>query len=151
MPNQQCIYQQWSIRGAWYRLSDALCIVAGLAIAVRDGLTTTTEHYVIAAAVAIIVYCLLGEIGDMFRSWRGVSAHREVVGTLLCWGSSAAILLALGFVTKHTAEFSRIAMSTWFSRHSRADCRLPHCNTMGSAFFALFGLQCPTVRHRRRQ
>ncbi len=114
MSDKRRIYQQWSIRGAWYRLSDALCIVAGLVIAVQRGLTTSIEHYVIVAAVAIIVYYLLAEIGDMYRSWRGVSAHREAVGTLLSWGAASVILLALGFATKRTAEFSRISMSTWF-------------------------------------
>ena len=57
-----------------------------LAITVRHRLTTNLDHYVIAAAVAIIVYGLLAELGDMYRSWRGVSAHREAVGTLIVLG-----------------------------------------------------------------
>jgi putative colanic acid biosysnthesis UDP-glucose lipid carrier transferase len=114
MSEKRHIYQQWSIRGAWYRLSDALCIVAGLLIAVRNGLSTTVDHYIIAAAVAIIVYGMLAEIGDMYRSWRGVSAHREVVRMLLCWGATWMLLLTLGFATLHTAEFSRVSTAVWF-------------------------------------
>ena len=114
MSEKRRIYQQWSIRGAWYRLSDALCIVAGLLISVHRGRTTSVDHYIIAAAVAIIVYGLVAELGDMYRSWRGVSVHREAVGTLFCWGLTCVILLALAFATKRTAEFSRIATSVWF-------------------------------------
>jgi putative colanic acid biosysnthesis UDP-glucose lipid carrier transferase len=114
MPEKRHIYQQWSIRGAWYRLSDAMGIVAGLAFAVHRGLMTSVDHYFIAAAVAIFVYGLLAEIGDMYRSWRGVSAHREVMGTLLSWGLTVAILLALGFATERTTEFSRGSILLWF-------------------------------------
>ena len=83
-------------------------------VASLHGLTTTLDHYIIAAAVAIIVYCLLAEIGGLYRSWRGVSAHREAVGVLFGWGCTLVMLLALGFVTHHTAEFSRISMLAWF-------------------------------------
>ena len=114
MSEKRRIYQQWSIRGAWYRLSDAVCIVAALVIAVHRGLSTSIEHYVIVAAVAIIVYYLLAEIGDMYRNWRGVSAHREAVGTLFSWGFTCAILLGLAFATKRSAEFSRISTVVWF-------------------------------------
>jgi putative colanic acid biosynthesis UDP-glucose lipid carrier transferase len=114
MSDTNHIYQQWSVQGFLYRLSDAFCIVAGLAVAVRHGLTTTLDHYVIAAAVAIIVYGLMAEIGDLYRSWRGVSTHREAVGVLFGWGCTLAVLLALGFVTHHTNEFSRISMLAWF-------------------------------------
>jgi putative colanic acid biosynthesis UDP-glucose lipid carrier transferase len=114
MPEKRRIYQQWSTRGAWYRLCDALCIATGLVIAGQRGLSSPIEHYVIAAAAAIILYHLLAELGGMYRSWRGVSVHREVMGTLCTWGSTCLILLALGFLTKHTAEFSRLTMLTWF-------------------------------------
>jgi putative colanic acid biosynthesis UDP-glucose lipid carrier transferase len=103
------------VQGALYRLSDALCIVAGLILAVSHGLTISMDHYVIAASVAIIVYYLLAEISGLYRSWRGVSAHREAVGVLFGWGCTLVTLLALGFVTKHTAEFSRSSMLVWFA------------------------------------
>jgi len=114
MLEQRHIKQQWSFLGVWYRLSDALCIVAALVVAVHRGLTTTIEHYMIAAAVAIFVYGMLAELGGMYRSWRGVSIHREIAGTLFNWGCALVPLLTLGFATKHTAEFSRVSMFLWF-------------------------------------
>ena len=109
---RQRIHRNWSFWGLWYRLADAICIVAGLAIcAPRDLLLT--DHYITAAAIAIIVYNLLAEVGDMYRNWRGVSRHREGVGTILCWGIAWLILLIASFVTKHTATFSRVSMVAW--------------------------------------
>jgi putative colanic acid biosysnthesis UDP-glucose lipid carrier transferase len=114
MSDKHRIHQQWSIRGVCYRLSDALSIVLGLAVvAVHRGLSTSIDHYIIAAALAIIVYGLAAEIGDMYRSWRGVSANREAMGTLLSWGATWTLLLALGFATGHATESSRAAMFTW--------------------------------------
>jgi putative colanic acid biosysnthesis UDP-glucose lipid carrier transferase len=113
MQNRQYIHQKWSARGVWYRLADAFCIAAGLTISVQRGLTTTIDHAVIAGAAAIIVYGLLAEIGDMYRNWHGVSEHREVVGTLLCWGCTWMTLLLLAFVTEVSGEFSRTSALMW--------------------------------------
>ena len=107
------IHQRWSARGVWYRLADASCIAAGLAISIQRGLTTTVDHYLVAGAAAIIVYGLLAEIGDMYRNWHGVSEHREVVGTLICWGCTWMALLLLAFVTTRSAEFSRCSAFLW--------------------------------------
>jgi len=116
MSDKHPIYQQWSIRGAWYRLSDALCIVAGLAVGLSfGGPTTTGDRYAIAAAAAIIVFGLLAEVVGMYRSWRGVSIHREAFGALVCWLGTFALLLALAFAAKHTAEFSRVSMVVWLA------------------------------------
>jgi putative colanic acid biosysnthesis UDP-glucose lipid carrier transferase len=113
MSDKRRIYQQWSIRGAWYRLSDALCITAGLAIAVSGRRTASVDRCVTAAAVAIVVYYLSAEIADMYRNWRGVSVHREIIGTLASWVPAWVILLALGSVTGRAAEFSRVSMLLW--------------------------------------
>ena len=89
------IHQQWSILGVWYRLADAICIALGLVLGMRCDLSAMSEHYVIAAAVAIIVYSLLAEMGGMYRSWRGVSAGREIVGVAASWACTVFSLLAL--------------------------------------------------------
>jgi putative colanic acid biosynthesis UDP-glucose lipid carrier transferase len=113
MPERHPIYQRWRLLGVWYRLGDALCIAAGLAIAVHR--EPAADRYPIVAAATIIVYYLLAELGNMYRSWRGVSAHREAVGTLMCWGCTLATLLVLGFLSGHTIAFSRISILTWFA------------------------------------
>jgi putative colanic acid biosysnthesis UDP-glucose lipid carrier transferase len=113
MSDRQRIHQNWSLWGVWYRIADAVAIVAGLAISVQRGLATTVDHYIIVAALAIIIYSLLAEIGDMYRNWHGVSENREAAGTAICWACVWLALLFVGFATKHTAEFSRVSSMTW--------------------------------------
>ena len=115
MPEQNRIHQNWSFLGVWYRLADAACIILGLVLSVYGRLTTTLEHYIISAAVAIIVYYLLAELSDMYRTWRGVSENREAAGAIFSWGCTVLVLLILAFITKRTAEFSRISMVLWFA------------------------------------
>jgi putative colanic acid biosynthesis UDP-glucose lipid carrier transferase len=108
------IRQYWSLQGVWYRLSDALCIAGGLWISIQRGLTAEAVMYVALAAVAMVVYYLAAEMAGMYRSWRGVSAHREAIGAIGCWTCTLMVLLLLGFLTKHTHDFSRISAVTWF-------------------------------------
>ncbi len=114
MTEQRRIYQQWSFWGLWYRLSDAMCIVAGMTVAIGRRPTTGVDRYVIAGATAIIVYYLLSETAGMYQNWRGVSTHRELVGTACCWGAAAAVLVVLGFAAGWMAEFSRTSVARWF-------------------------------------
>jgi putative colanic acid biosynthesis UDP-glucose lipid carrier transferase len=102
------------VLGVWYRLADAVCIALGLLLALRTGLSTTVEHHVIAAAVVIIVYGFIAELSGMYRSWRGVSAGREILGVLASWTCAMFTLLVLAFITKRTEEFSRASMTIWF-------------------------------------
>jgi putative colanic acid biosynthesis UDP-glucose lipid carrier transferase len=109
------IHQQWSAGGVVYRLSDAACILAALAIAAIEAQArwTTTEHYFLAGLSAIILYYLVAELSGMYRSWRGASTQREIITLLFVWGVTVFLMLAWGFISKHTQEFSRLALFTW--------------------------------------
>jgi putative colanic acid biosynthesis UDP-glucose lipid carrier transferase len=134
MPERHPIYQRWRLLGAWYRLGDALSIAVGVVIATRR--EAAADGYPLVAAAAIIVYYLLAELGNMYRNWRGVSAHREAVGTLMCWGCTLAVLLVaeaatgrfgarpgaastgwltLGLASGRAAAFSQVSIVTWFA------------------------------------
>jgi len=115
MPDRQPIYQRLPLLGAWYRIADAFCIVLGLVVSIRQTTVSLDNPYVIAGAMAIILYGMLGEIGAMYQNWHGVSEHREAVGVLICWGLTVVALLILGVVTRHTEDFSRLAMFRWFA------------------------------------
>ncbi len=110
------IHQQWSPGGVVYRTTDALCVVAGLVIASLEPQArwTNTEHYFLAGLSAIIFYYFVAELSGMYRSWRGVSTQREIFSLLFVWVFTSFLLLGWGFVTKHTEEFSRLALFTWF-------------------------------------
>jgi len=110
------IHQHWPAAGVLHRFTDALCIAATLALASQQPQArwTATEHYVLAGLSAIILYFLIAELSGMYRSWRGVSTQREMLSMLFAWSITLFLLLGLGFVTKHTQEFSRLALFTWF-------------------------------------
>jgi putative colanic acid biosysnthesis UDP-glucose lipid carrier transferase len=107
------IYQHWSFARVWYRIADASSVALGLVLALPHGCTGTAQFYTMVAAVAVIVYYLLAEIGNMYQSWRGVSAHREVLGTLICWGCAAFALLMLGLLSNSMGAFSRKSLLVW--------------------------------------
>jgi putative colanic acid biosynthesis UDP-glucose lipid carrier transferase len=111
------IHQHWPPAGILYRVTDALCIVAGLYVASLAPWArwTTTEHYMLAGLSALILYYFVAEPSGAYRSWRGVSTQREVFLLLFIWCITLFLLLAWGFMTKHTHEFSRRALFTWFS------------------------------------
>jgi putative colanic acid biosysnthesis UDP-glucose lipid carrier transferase len=109
------IHQHWPPAGVLYRMTDVASIIAGLAIASLQAQAqwTTAEHNVLAGFSAIVLYYFVAELGGMYRSWRGVSAQREIISLLFVWICTAFLLLGWGFITKHTQEFSRLALFTW--------------------------------------
>ncbi|MGW8257409.1 MAG: undecaprenyl-phosphate glucose phosphotransferase [Thermoguttaceae bacterium] len=116
MPNlPRLIKQQWSSASLLFRLTDALSIIAALALASREiqARWTKSEHYVLAGLAAIILYYFVAELSGMYRSWRGVSLQREIVGVLFAWGTAFFLLLGLGFFSKYVQEYSRLAIFTW--------------------------------------
>jgi putative colanic acid biosysnthesis UDP-glucose lipid carrier transferase len=109
------IQQQWSALGALYRALDALCVGAALWLASRHSPETPGESYLLAGAMAIVIHGLFAELSGMYRSWRGVSTGREIVAALGGWGCTMLALLALGFATGRTGEFTRHAMLIWLA------------------------------------
>ena len=137
------IHQHWPSVGVLYRATDAMCIVAGLAIGSLEAQArwTTTEHYMLAGLSAIILYYFVAELSGMYRSWRGVSTQREIYSLLFVWIFTSFLLLSLGFITKHTEEFSRLALFTWFVVSPVLMICLPAGNSVVAADIAHAGLQ----------
>ena len=101
------IHQHWSLVDALYRLTDAACIAAALALAARVTTPPPRDALLLAGSVTIILYYLAGEITGQYRNWRGASTEREVLCSLATWGYAVPVLLALGFVSGLTEGFAR--------------------------------------------
>lgn len=110
----QRIHQQFLAAGALFRLVDALCVVGGLAIAVRL-VGAADLDYTVPAAVAVAVYLLVAEVSGAYRSWRGVSAEREAICTLMTWAITFLALATVGFATGRLAGFSRSLLLGWLA------------------------------------
>lgn len=72
--------------------------------------TRVDTNYFLAVTVSIITVFLLGEIVGLYRSWRGVATYREIMAAELTWVYSTATLLVLGFFTRFSDHFPRVAL-----------------------------------------
>jgi putative colanic acid biosynthesis UDP-glucose lipid carrier transferase len=112
-PSRPRIYQAWSVRDLVYRIADAASIAAGLAIAVRWTNARPGEPYVTAAAAAIVAHYLVAEANGMYRSWRTVSAEREILCTLLTWVLTCPLLFGVGALAGYAHDFSLRLLLAW--------------------------------------
>lgn len=98
---------------ALVRVADAVLITLMLwfcSFIYQDG---WSDKVTFAAVSTIAVYYFVAESSDLYRSWRGVPFKKYVFLILLVWLPVAAILLLMGWATKTTENYSRLAMGTW--------------------------------------
>jgi putative colanic acid biosynthesis UDP-glucose lipid carrier transferase len=107
------IYQAWSLRDLVYRVADAAAIAAGLVVALRWTHTPVGETHVTAAAAAIVVHYLVAEANGMYRSWRTVSAEREILCTLVTWLLTCPPLFGVGALAGYAAHFPVRLLLAW--------------------------------------
>lgn len=96
-----------------YRLSDVMAIIIVLWVAMRIRGVSWSELYVLAAVLGSVIFYLFAQVSRAYRSWRMASFKETLGPVLISWMLTVFALLFLAYVTKHTGEFSRIAMSIW--------------------------------------
>ena len=70
-PDRRRIHAHWSWNGLVHRVSDATCIVAGLAADESLLAAGWSDRASALAAVAIVVYFLFAEVTGLYRNWHG--------------------------------------------------------------------------------
>lgn len=113
MPPSGTLREQSSSTVAISRIFDVLCIVGCLAIAAFRHDQSWTTPYVVAAVVAVGAYLLVSEFNGLYRQPNRNSWAREIRQILANWVAVLAGLMALAFVTKTSADFSRVIIATW--------------------------------------
>ncbi len=103
-----------SLIDAWLRLGDAACIALSLAIA-TPLLPIDQVRLLAAGAVAIVTYFVVGEVTNLYRSWRGVSAEREAACVAATWAIAVVLLLSFAFLTRYTDLAGRKGFCLWFA------------------------------------
>ncbi len=112
-PKSPYIQRERSTVDTLFRVSDTLSIVAGFAVAAKVyPQIYVDDNYFLAAATTCLVFLLVGELTGLYRGWRGVATYREVASACLNWMYSLAVLLAIGFLTRYTDQFSRVGLVT---------------------------------------
>jgi putative colanic acid biosynthesis UDP-glucose lipid carrier transferase len=92
------IYPRSSLTDAIRRVVDAVCVLLALQLAVLSTSSLPTDFFWAAAAVGIALFYLVGEFCGMYRNWRGASAEKEILCSLITWGFTFLTLLAVGLV-----------------------------------------------------
>lgn len=98
------------------RLVDAALIaavhfVAVTLIAKEDWRDLHTE----ATIVALVLFYFVGQSMGLYVAWRGGTTTRETGRVFAAWALTAGVLLMLGFVSKRSAEYSRLITILWAS------------------------------------
>ncbi|MEE9426307.1 MAG: undecaprenyl-phosphate glucose phosphotransferase [Methylococcales bacterium] len=71
-------------------------------------------QYSLLGLSGVIVFLFASEVGGIYQSWRGVSYQAECLRVCIFWFCSILSLLVLAYVTKTSAEYSRIVVGSWF-------------------------------------
>ena len=70
--------------------------------------------YKLLALLSILIYLFAAESVHLYQSWRGVDFTLLVKRVLIIWFVTVTCLMILGYISKVTAEYSRILVSIWF-------------------------------------
>ncbi|MCG7498516.1 undecaprenyl-phosphate glucose phosphotransferase [Vibrio sp. Of7-15] len=97
-----------------YRLTDVIFIASTLYVIASFYLNTFTQEYLLAGALGVLSFLLAAESSNLYRSWRISSFKEQVSATILPWIFSISILLTLGYFSKTSEIYSRVAIGSWF-------------------------------------
>ena len=95
-----------SLSSVAHRLMDALIIVLGLWSCVEILGVSWSSHYAAVALLATVLFMVGAESTDLYHFWRQMPV-------LYVWVLVGVGLLIVGYATKSTSDFSRLAMSLW--------------------------------------
>ncbi len=150
MSSARRIQQQWSAIESLYRLLDAACIATGLYLATFYATPMAREHYFLAGAATIMLFNIIAGFSGMYRNWRGVSAGRELICSLVTWGATLVGLAVLGYCTRYANMAPRSLMLAWFITTPllfvalrimvRSILRVLHRRGMNTRSFAIAGV-----------
>jgi hypothetical protein len=96
-----------------HRLADAAVICLAVRLAVGQTESTGLPELLTISAATILVFHVVSELSGLYRSWRGSRLRREIACVLITWCYTVPILLGIGLVTKHNADFSYESKLVW--------------------------------------
>ncbi|KOR28628.1 hypothetical protein TI04_10590, partial [Achromatium sp. WMS2] len=96
-----------------FRFFDILTIMILLHISVVSYGIAWNRLYVIAGLSSMVLFYLFSESTQLYRSWRGVPLKQSLMPLMVAWSLTCFFLLVLGYMTKTTGQFSRVAIGFW--------------------------------------
>ncbi len=71
-------------------------------------------QYALLTVLATLIFVMLAAVKGLYRSWRTESLAAEIIDVFGVWFITVFALVVIGFASKTSADFSRVAMSSWF-------------------------------------
>ncbi len=96
------------------RLLDAGLICVVLWISHRFYGVAIDEQNILAAVLAVVNFYFFAEAKGLYDSWRMGGIVVEITDLIMTWGMVVVVLVMLAFMSKTSAEFSRLVVITWF-------------------------------------
>ena len=97
------------------RLIDAGLICVALWIAQKIYGVDLPDRGVVAAVLAVFGFYLFAEARGLYASWRVGGLVDEITDLVIAWGIVVVGLVMLAFMSKTSADYSRLAVMTWFA------------------------------------
>jgi putative colanic acid biosynthesis UDP-glucose lipid carrier transferase len=98
---------------AVYRLVDIVLIQSLLYLCVVIYSQNYTLSYFTLSLIGSIGFALVAESFSLYRSWRAGFFNQIIFYTIVCWIFSGILVLTYLFVSKTTADYSRISLILW--------------------------------------
>ena len=107
------IHQYGSELNLVHRTLDAAIILGALWICAYVYGVELGLEYALAGMVAVFGFMFFAEWQALYSSWRADSVGREAWSILSIWLLAFCVLLALGFLSKSSVQYSRVTMLAW--------------------------------------
>jgi putative colanic acid biosysnthesis UDP-glucose lipid carrier transferase len=97
------------------RLADATSIWFAMFVANQIYREPWTDHNSLAVIIVIVVFSVVAQATDLYRSHRGRSLAIEIARAWTCWSVVIPVILFAAFMTKTSASYSRVVSLVWFA------------------------------------
>lgn len=79
------------------RVTDIFIVISSLALVCKLNAVNWQKEYWIVALAVIILYQMMAEASNFYRSWRGVGVTKEIAYACAIWSISFAVISLMGF------------------------------------------------------
>lgn len=98
-----------------FRAVDSIVIFSALIFSANYFGIPLYIHYISAGLLGVLIFWLLAESQDLYRSWRSNKFIEQAFSTAMIWSSTVLIMLAIAYFFAVSETYSREASAFWFS------------------------------------
>lgn len=98
---------------AFQRVSDVLTIGGSLYLSQWLAGQYASDRSLLAIAVAVVLFLIVGEVGTLYRRDESRSANSDFIIVMVTWCVTLLILAAIAFFSRHGEAFARSSILGW--------------------------------------